>query len=353
MLKVAQLLKFVSEMNPQNTPTRLCFFNFLRAYSTPEQELTPDFINLFFSYCLDYPHWVGNKNQLGHEVQFILENFNGYFQQKLDLAKIRFPQFIQLVEVEHFPDLVQLVTKYIETHCCTEKDSFRVVSDQNKRAIVIILKESGALEVRSFDKKFTIIDGELQPLRRDLALFYTDKLELDPSRTHKIEIAPYITAQFQIKADRVTGQFIRGYVFQKLAELKNDLLQEQTRLLYPIKRLEQFFLDRRSDPYYQDLTSQLERACSLVQQGQLDAMKWSSIILNQAETALENVFLGDKLLTLLIKDLHHATQNARNQGHLNSRSELRTHASSTKVANYEAKEECLKITPITRYDLTN
>lgn len=349
MLKVGQLIKFVSDLNPQNTPTRLCFFNFLRGYGAPEQELTPEFIDLFFAYCMDYPHWATNKNPLGHEVQFLLENFNGFYQQKFDLSPIHFPQFSQLIEIEQFSDLVELVQEYLKTQYAAG-DKIRIVSDQNKRAIAIILKEDRSLDVRTFDKKFTVRQGKLVPLRRDLGLFYTPELELDPSKTQKIEVAPYITAQFKVQNDRVTGQLIRGYVFQKLLELKNDPLKEQTRLLYPIKRLEQFFLDRRSDPFYQDLTSQLERTCALVQQGNSEALKWSSIVLNQAETALENVFLGDKLLALLIKDLRHASQIARPAPNAEKLAEEMIRSSKSIT---EANEECLRITPITKYDLTN
>jgi hypothetical protein len=334
MFKISQLIKFVSDLNPQNTPTRLCFYNFLRGYGAPDDDLTPEFIELFFAYCMDYPHWASNKNPLGHEVQFLLENFNSFYQQKFDLTKIRFPQFTQLVEIEHFSDLVEAISLHLKANT-TETDKVRILSDQNKRAVAIVLRADKSIEVRTYDKKFTICDGRLQPLRSDLALFYTPDLELSPDHIQKIEVAPYITAQFSVKNGRVSGQLIRGYVFQKLVELKNEPLTEQTRILYPIKRLEQFFLDRRSDNFYQDLVSQLERTCSLIQQGDMEALKWGSLAITQAETALENVFLGDKLLTLLIKDLRHASQN------------------HCPTSIPEAKEECLKIMPIIKYDLIN
>ncbi|MGZ3770737.1 MAG: hypothetical protein ACXVCP_06140 [Bdellovibrio sp.] len=350
MLKVGQLLKFVSDMNPQNTPTRLSFFNFLRGFPHPEDVLTPELIEMFFNYCLDYPHWASNKQQLGHEVQFLLENFNSFYQQKFDLSPIRFPQNVQLIEIEHFHDLIDAVSSYVKTSLCGEKDKFRILPDQNKRAVAIILREDKTLEVRCFDKKFTIRKGFLEPLRKDLVLYYTSELELSSQHTHKIEVAPYITGQFRITSDRVTGSLLRGYVFQKLQEMKNEPLQEQTRILFPIKRLEQFFVDRRTDPYYQDLVSQLERTCALVQQGDSEALNWASIILTKAETALENVFLADKLMTLLVRDLRHAVGQYG-----------RKNISSSGVSNdilsvqqlSEADEECLKITPLKEFGLIN
>lgn len=350
MLKVGQLLKFVAQLNPQNTPTRLSFYNFLKGFPHPDDELSSDLIEMFFAYCMDYPHWASNKGQLGHEVQFLLEHFNSFYQQKFDLSTIRFPQTQQLIEIEHFADLVEVVGTYIKT-LCGEKDKFRILPDQNKRVVVILLREDKTLEVRTFDRKFVIRQGQMEPLRKDLVIYYTPDLDLSPEHTHKLEVAPYITGQFTILNDRVTGSLLRGYVFQKLQELKNEPLQEQTRLLFPIKRLEQFFVDRRSDPYYQDLVSQLERMTALVQQGDAEASNWSTIVLNKAETALDNVFLGDKLMTLLVRDLRHALGDSTHRKNISS-SELSSAMLSVQQLP-EADEECLKITPLKGFDLTN
>lgn len=351
MLKVGQLIKFVAQLNPQNTPTRLSFYNFLNGFPHPEEELSADLIEMFFAYCMDYPHWASNKQQVGHEVQFLLEHFNSFYQQKFDLSSVRFPQTQQLIEIEHVSDLLGLVSAHIKT-LCGENDKFRVLPDQNKRAVAIILRADKSLEIRTFDRKFVIRDGKMEPLRKDLVLYYTPALELSPDHTHKLEVAPYITGQFTILNDRVTGSLLRGYVFQKLQELKNEPLQEQTRLLFPIKRLEQFFVDRRSDPYYQDLIAQLERTAALAQQGDQEAVKWANVVLSKAETALDNVFMGDKLMTLLVRDLRHAVGDSNQRKNL-SPSALPHDMLAIQPLSAEADEECLKITPLKGFDLTN
>ena len=155
MLKVGQLLKFVSELNPQNTPTRLCFYNFLKGLANPEEPLSKDLIDLFFSFCLDYAHWASNKAQLSTEVKYLLDNFNSYYQQKFDLKEIRFPQNIQLVEIEQIKDQIDAVSCYLATLCGPD-DKIKVISDQNKRIVSILLRADRSLEVRIFDKKFVI-----------------------------------------------------------------------------------------------------------------------------------------------------------------------------------------------------
>lgn len=302
MLKVAQLLKFIADMNPQNTPTRLCFYNFLRSIPHPEDALTKELIEMFFNYCMDYPHWVANKVQLGNEIKYILDHFNSFFQQRFDISKIRFPQNMQIIELEGVNDQIDAVNCYL-TSICGPEDKFRVIPDPNRRMISVIMREDRSIEVRVFDKKFTVRQGFLEPLRRDLVLYYTPELELSPTHIHRIDVAPYVTTQFTCVDNRIQGVLLRGYVFQKLQDYRGEELKELTRLHYAVKRFEQFFIDRRTDVYYQDLVHQLERTRSLVQQSDPEAQKWSHLILSQAETALENVYIGDKFLSLLIRDL--------------------------------------------------
>lgn len=350
MLKVSQLVKFIFDLKPQNTPARLAFFNFLNGFADPNANLDADLINRFFSYSLDYPHWADNKSQLSHEVQFILQNFNSLFQHKFDTSGVKFPQSSQIIEIDNFSDLSEVVNAYLKTTIGAQ-DKVRLISDQNKRLLAVILKEDKSIEVRTFDRKFTLRNGLLEPLRKDLHLTYTPQLELQEGVTQTVEVAPYIVAQFKLEKGRVHGQVIRGYVFQKFIELKGELLTEQPRLFFPLKRLEQFFIDRRTDSYYQELVRLLERTTKMVQDEDPQGLTYASAALTRAETALENVFIGDKLLTLLIRDLRHATQAFKA---LSVPSQIGQGRLSPLQDNmFEDHEECLKISPIQRFDSIN
>lgn len=301
-LLTSQLLRYIQNSNPQTTPARLAFFNFLSHTVEPDSKLSPETIRRFFEYCLDFSHWVTNKSPLGHEVKFLLEHFNKSYQNAFDLKALRFPDSMQVIEIDLFHDALELIDTYIQS-ICGPKDKARILSDQGKRVVAIILKEDKSLEVRTFDKKFTVRNGVLEPLRTDLCLFYTPDLELATDKLHIIEVAPYITAQFRFDGVGITGFLMRGFVFQKLAQYKGESLKSESRILFPIKRLEQFFIEKKSDPYYSELVDQLEKACGMISQGDEKNFHWCSMVLSQAETALENVFLGDKLMTVLVKSL--------------------------------------------------
>jgi hypothetical protein len=309
MLKVGQLLKFVSETNPQNTPTRLCFYNFVKGLGNPEDPLSRDLIEMFFNYALDYAHWATNKNQLGNEVRYLLQNFNSYYQQKFETKDIRFPQQMQIIEIEGTQDQIDAAGCYVATLCGPD-DKYKIINDQNRRLVSVILRADKSIEVHVFDKKFTVRGGLLEPLRKNQILYYTAELELSPKHLHRLDVAPYLTAQFSVKEGKVSGVLLRGYLFQKLQDFKFEKLTDLARLHFAVKRLEQFFVDRRTDSYYQELVHQLERTQALVQQGDPEASQWSSVILGQAETALEHIYTNDKLLSLLVRDLKHTVQGS-------------------------------------------
>ena len=305
MLKVAPLLKFLSDLNPQNTPARLALYNWLKGFSSPEEPLSNGLFERFFRDSLDYPHWLGNKNQLGHEVRFLLENFNRFFQQKFDFSSLRFPESLQVIEIENLPDVLDTLSCHLNQKIGPD-DKFRLLPDaQGKKFVAVVLREDRSIEVRVYDRKFLLKGGLLEPLRTDLALFYDSNLELSNQHQHQVEIAPYITAQFQVDQGRVRGMALRGFVFQNFLEMKGEALQDQTKLLVPIRRLEQFFIDRNTDKEYQTLVQKLERTRALILAGDAEANRWGSTILTQAETALEQVYGGDRLLSLLVRDLRH------------------------------------------------
>lgn len=304
MLKVGPFLKFLSDLNPQNSPARLAFYNWLRGVSSHEEPLSKDLFERFFWDALDYPHWAQNKTQLGHEIRFLVDQFNGFFQQKFDVTGLRFPENLQVVEIEHQHDAIEALTCYLN-QIMKPDDKFRILPDQNKKLTAVVLRADRSVEVRQFDRKFTLRGGILEPLRRDLVAFYTPRLELSASHQHQIEIAPYITARFTVEAGRARGIALRGFMFQKLIEMKGEPLAEVPRVNLPLRRLEQFFIDRRSDSSYQELLQKLERTRNLIQAGDPEAKRWAGAILAQAETALEQVYVGDRLLTLLVRDLRH------------------------------------------------
>jgi hypothetical protein len=301
-MKISQILKYIADLNPQNTPARLAFYNFLRHFEFSSDDLTPYVINTFFSHALEYPHWQTNKAFLSKEVQFLLENFVRVHKADFDFSAVRFPQNLQLIELESFADLLEVTNHYARS-MTADDDKFRIIPDQSRRVILVTLKADQSVDVAVFDKKFVIRNGQLEPLRTDLKLSYDANLELKENSIHLIEVAPYLLAQFRMIKGQPQGSLLRGYVFQKYQELNGMALEEQSKVFAPLKRLEQIFIDKQSDPYYLNLVKQLSDSPARVRQGELLDEKNARRLLERAELAYREIFIGDKTLAGLINEL--------------------------------------------------
>lgn len=306
-MKISQLLKYIADLNPQNTPARLALYNFLRHFLFATDDLTPQVFNAFFSHALEYPHWETNKNVLGKEVQHLIESFFRFYKTDFDFGAIQFPQHAQIIEIQSFSDLMEVTTQYARSVSSTE-DRFRVIPDQGRRVILVTLRSDESVEVSVVDKKFVIRQGQLEPLRVDLKLYYDSKLELKPNAIHLMEVAPYLMAQFQMKDGRPQGSLLRGYVFQRYQELQGLNLDEQTKVFLPMKRLEQMFIDKQSDPYYLDLIAQLSEAPVRLRNADISTEKVIRRNLERAEMAAREIFIGDKTLSALINEVRQILQ---------------------------------------------
>lgn len=309
MLKVGPLIKHLSENNPQLTPARLAFFHFLSYLADQETLVTTELLEDFFATSLDYAHWQQNRKQLGQEIRELL-------QDHMDLSGIKWPDETQILEVENTADFTDALQVYLNLQY-KKGEKYRLILENDKKILVVVLMPDHSIHARSFDRKMMIRHGQLEPLKKDLTLYYTPDLELDPTKIQRMEIAPYVVAQFQADSDGLRGSLVKGYLCQKFFTLQGENIAAYPKLFYAIKKAEQSFINRQTDPFYQSLVSSLERTIEGVRLRDSQALQASTDLLAQALNAMEYVFTGDKMLKLLIRDLQHTlslrvdSQNSR------------------------------------------
>ncbi len=303
MLKVQALIKYLSENNPQSTPVRLALFNYLTNMASTQELVTPELLESFFALCLDYTHWQQNRDQLGSEIQEMLG-------EHVDVSALKLPQQTQVVELESLTDVTDALQCYLNA-IYKKGEKYRLILEGDKKILAIVLMPDQSIQIRTFDRKMVIRHGQLEPLKKDLILYYNSNLEIVPDQVQRMEIGPFVTAQFILSDTGVEGSLIRGYQHQKFFDLKGENLATYPKLFYSIKRIEQYFLQRQSDPFYQETVSGLERIIEKMRLHEMDSFQEAVDIMARAQNVLEYVFTGDKLLTLLIRDLQH-TLSQRN-----------------------------------------
>lgn len=309
-MKITDLLKYIAELHPQNTAARLALYNFLRNFQFHEEDFNEQCLNRFFAHALEYPHWQANKAQLGKEVQIIIDGFfrkNKIQNPNWSFKNVILPQNCQILELQNFQNVIEVSAAYAKSITC-ETDKFKIIPDNGRKVVLVVLHEDSTVTIYSFDKKFTIRHGTLEPLRIDLKIQYDAQLELKENVIHTLEIAPYLVGQFIIQNKEVRGSLLRGYVFQKYYELTAHPLEDQPKIFVALKRLEQFFIEKASDPYYHQLVNMLEklpREILKTERGnELSAIRR----IEKADIAFAEIFIGDKTLGQLIQEARYALQ---------------------------------------------
>ncbi len=327
MLRVRQFEKFLSEINPHATPVRQALHNYIKNFHELDEPLSTELFNQFFDFCMDEPHWIRLRGPLSHEVQTLIKNFTSFYQTPFSTEAIKYPEHRQLIEIEQSSDFEDVVGKYAQNLCGAE-DHLKIINDQNKRFLILLLKPDSTLQVHCVEKKFILRSGQLQPLIPHLVLQYNSKLELDENFVHRLEVSPQMICQFTIQDQKLSGTISRGYVFQKFQVFQGAALHEVPRLFWALKRIEQFFISRETDPFYTEITKQLEKISLAPQLTSAEAQQVVPVLLGQAEAALEQIYRDDKKLANLIQEVK-------------------------KNANLKSSESCLKISPKREFDLTN
>lgn len=304
MLKVAYLIKFLAEINPHTSPTRLALYNYLKAFHSPEEELTHELINEFFYQCLEYSHWYANKGHFSHELQILLKNFNDFYQNHFDMSQITFPDTIQIFEIESPRAVEETLGRYIRSRYLKEV-KFKLFAEQ-KKWLAFVLKDGSGIDVLQLDRKFTLRNGVLEPLRVQLKISFDSAMEIDSQFTHTMEVSPHHLVRFTVKNGHISGVLTRGYMFQKSQDIQSAKLHDVPKLFWPVKRIEQFFIARATDPFYSDIVKKLEDiTLGFWEKNSESWQNYITILLSQSESALENVYIGDKRLEDLIRKVRH------------------------------------------------
>ncbi len=310
MATVHQFTQYLFALNHQANAARFAWFNFCKNHCEGASTFDVDLVNRFISRSLSHPFWQKNRVLLSEEIISSLENF--LFKKVSDTDRRSFNMdglmnaaLIQIVPIEDPEQLVKVIERHIHrTYSNTQRS--RVVYDGKKQAIAIRILTDNTLEVSSFDNLTIIRNGELIPLNQDQTLYYDAELELSTRHIQQINVAPFTTARFVVNSHgetRISGSLIKDHTFQKYDVFTAQLLRSLTRVFYPIKRLEQHFINPHSEPHYQELNAYLERVILLIRGNHPDSFNLGKNAIERGKMAMDALYPSDKHIHSLIREL--------------------------------------------------
>lgn len=314
---------------------RLAFYHFLKNLCEPGEPLSTATIERFFRRSLAHSHWAEHKLELFNEVAACLQHYSNATGEAIPLPPFASPYDIQVVRAESFRTLEKVVEEWIQAHQ-GPTDQIRILRDREEKLLVCNLGVDRNLAVHIFDRNLCIREGRLEPLNDDMAVFYTADLSIDSSRNSQIEIAPHTVARFRFTTANGTQGFrgvqVRGYTFQKTGSFEGSELHRLPTLFYPLKRIEQFFINRTTDPMYIELTNLLEQASDLMARQHPERLRFAEAAMERGRLAFEQVFVDDRFLRLLLENLERAVL-LENREMEKRESETREMRSSDGLAN--------------------
>lgn len=285
---------------------RMAFYHFLKNLCEAGEPLSTSVLDRFFRRALGHQHWSENKLELFTEVASCLQHFSNQTGEPIPLPPFSSPDDLQMVRAESFRTLELVVENWIQQHQ-GPTDQIRILKDREEKLLVCRLAVDRSLSVHIFDRALCIRDGRLEPLVDDMAVYYNSDLSIDSARLSQIETAPHTVARFKFN-NGYRGIQVRGYTFQKTATFDGGDLHRHPLLFYPLKRIEQFFVNRATDPMYIELTNLLEQASDLMARKHPERLRFAEAAIERGRLAFEQVFVDDRLLRLLLENLERAIQ---------------------------------------------
>jgi hypothetical protein len=351
MLKIGTILKSFSQYSHAK-PALTAFTNYLVHECDSSEHLTATLLQNFIQESLVYPHWWQNRKELRQEVQEFVAALCRAHREEFDLKEVTWPDQMQLIEIEQVQDWSDAVNSYL-SYQHRGGDKFRLIHDELLgKMIAVILNPKGGLTLRMFDRKFFIRDGALVPLRENLAVHFDQNLELAVRAPQKVETAAFITSKFFCENNRLFGNTVRGYFFQKIQEFTNDSAEAHAKIFYTLRRLESHFLKRENDPFYQNMTADLEHGVKMIRLGDDQFVSSAPDLLSRAQNAIDYVFPNDKLLSLLLRDLQYTMVGQVPKAPTASTTAVKQAGKEIEVWN-ERLIELTQKAPLKKYDLTN
>ena len=302
MAHVTALAQHILSLEPDKDAARLCFYHFLKNLCDATEIVNSDLVNRFYSRALSFQHWQERKLALFQEVTAVLLHFQDTHRVQLPLHKVLNPEYLQVFMAENIRVMETAVGRYLE-RTCEPDEQFRIFAEGGERVVAIVLEEDRTLKVAVYPRVLAVRDGELVPLNQDFTLHYSPDLSMPLEKTQQLEIGPNVSARFRATAEGIFGSLVRGYTFQRYAVMDGGALPKHPVLFYPLKRLEQFFVYRKSDQMYVELTNILEKAMDLIAQKHPEAVKFAEAALERGRLALEHIYSDDKVIQLLINNL--------------------------------------------------
>jgi hypothetical protein len=293
--------KFLFDLKPQTTPALLSFYNYIRTYTDLDGPFLPETVSSFYIKALSFEHWQLNAIELSQMCSSAIFRFIGADINAKAWANLRKPEQFQILKIQNTKDQLEMIKQYL--HSENPKTSSQIFCDKNNIAHAVLVLANGNIQVRSFDDHAYVQNGRIIPLIQDRKLEYSKNLDLLQNVRQQISISTHVTANFTVTTEMIIGSYIRGYSLQSFQKIDLYGFHQDSNILYALKKIERFFIDRASEPLYVELVQVLEQTLDFLKRGTNGSHELGKKAYVRGQNALENIFVDDKMLEILLNEI--------------------------------------------------
>lgn len=302
MASVSQVKNFILKNGLSHKKSILCFQNFLHQECVKDQDFNKAIIDRFFLNVLNDFFWQENKDLLINELQNLLEQIHPEINLSDEVLNLKKSFDFQIVSIEKPDDFYECLNQYLLQFT----DQKIKIIEFNNNLLVLRMNLADELRVQEYSQHFVIKNGVLTPLLPITDLQYTSEFELSEQHMHRLSLSEHVRAYFLYQKTQWSGIFTRGYTRQKYHEFQSPKLDQIPDLCSALKKREYHYINMSSDPMYKETVSRLEKTIEFVSSGQPGSLSYGKNTLESAKNIRDQVFEGDKLLSLLITNLEYA-----------------------------------------------
>jgi len=305
MANVGDLTNFILGAFKAEDDGRVALYHYLRNFFPLETLVTPQLINEFYSEALYNPYWQERKSNLQNDVQEAVQRFFSQSHEPIRMDLLWDISKFQIVPI-HQSETLCLIVREHEQAITLEGETFRVMPESDNRVISVRRTGLGEVVIRTYSNLTRIQGSKLTPLNADQEIFYDPGMELKRGLFQRLRPSPHSLVRFVVEGANdvmITAQFVNGFAFRQSQTLTLGSINQESRIFFPLKRLERFYIYRPSDPYYMELISTMERALLMLQTHKDGAFDFARQAFDSGQIAFDQIFPDDKALYSRLREL--------------------------------------------------
>ena len=302
MATVHQFKEYIKQRAESEEVSCLLWNYFQCFHPLSGQDFKSSMIEGFYFRLLHNLHYRPVFTPVGH---ILLDEIQPFFRKHFmlsDFSELKSLIPAQMVPIESDQNVLSCIELF-HKKTASPAERVQVLRGQDNLFLALKLKLDGALNVLTHSSIFYLRRGELTPLPPLSSLHYTPDFELEKLKTHTIFFPRTEFCCFQITPFGIERETFSTKDFSLKEQTISPKIKNYEKLFFNLKKIENYYIKPKSDPFYKELIQSLQSAYQLLLSNHPSAVSQAKQAMDQGRGALKDFYSNDRLLFLLMSNI--------------------------------------------------